>query len=99
MCHHIQEVHTLTQSQCVAQHVHVLALAPSATHILAPIQDQPHTPGEAERRSAITVHGPETHGYHQSRSMSPSYRGYHYQSRSPQVFRGKSPTKSTVPQG
>ncbi|XP_059690764.1 LOW QUALITY PROTEIN: E3 ubiquitin-protein ligase RBBP6-like [Gavia stellata] len=35
---------------------------------------------------------------HRSRSRSPPYRRYHSQSRSP-VFRGRSPTKRTIPQG
>lgn len=57
--HRIQEVHTLTQSQGLAQHVHALTLGPSAAHTLAPIHGHPHTPGEAEARAAITVHGPD----------------------------------------
>lgn len=59
MVHRIQEVHTLTQSQDLARHVHALTLDPSAAHTLAPIHDHPHTPGEAEARAAIIVHGPD----------------------------------------
>ncbi|XP_007652789.1 E3 ubiquitin-protein ligase RBBP6 isoform X5 [Cricetulus griseus] len=40
-----------------------------------------------------------SHGYHRSRSRSPPYRRYHSRSRSPQAFRGQSPTKRNVPQG
>lgn len=54
--HHIQEVHILTLSQDLGQHVHALTLDHSAAHILAPIRDHLHTPEEAEARVAITVH-------------------------------------------
>ena len=97
--HRIQEVHTFTQSQGLAQHDHALALDPSATHILDPIQDQLHTPREAERRAAITAHGPELMDTTDLASRSPPYRGYHSRFRSPQVFRAKSPTKCNIPQG
>ena len=40
-----------------------------------------------------------THGYQRSRSRSPLYSPYHSESRSPQTFRGLSPTKSKLPQG
>lgn len=59
MVHRIQEVHTLIQSQGLAQHGHALTLGPSAAHTLAPIHAHPHIPGEAGARAAITVHGPD----------------------------------------
>lgn len=37
-------------------------------------------------------------GYHRSRSRSPPYRRYHSRSRSPVVFRGRSPNKRNRPQ-
>lgn len=59
MGHRIQEVHTLTQSQGLAQHGRALTLGPSAAPTLAPIHGHPHTPGEAEARVATTAHGPD----------------------------------------
>ncbi|KAM7324665.1 hypothetical protein ACRRTK_016970 [Alexandromys fortis] len=38
-------------------------------------------------------------GCHRSRSRSPQYRRYHSRPRSPQEFRGQSPTKRNVPRG
>ena len=97
MGHRIQEVHTLTQSQGLAQHSHTLTLSPSAAHTLGLLHGHPHPPEETEARSAMTIHGlnlmditdlyqgplPRSHGYHRSRSRSPPYRQYHSRSRSP----------------
>jgi hypothetical protein len=57
--HRIQEVHTLTQSQGLAQHIHALTLSPSAAHTLDLLHDHPHPPEEAEARSAMIVHSPD----------------------------------------
>ena len=57
MGHRIQEVHTLTQSQGLAQHSHTLTLSSSAAHTLALLHDHPHPPEETEARSAMTIHG------------------------------------------
>ena len=59
MGHRIQEVHTLTQSQGLAQHSHTLTLSSSAAHTLALLHDHPHPPEEAEARSAMIVHSPD----------------------------------------
>ena len=59
MGHRIQEVHTLTQSQGLAQHIHALTLSPSAAHTLDLLHDHPHPPEEAEARSAMIVHSPD----------------------------------------
>ena len=59
MGHRIQEVHTLTQIQGLAQHSHTLTLSPSAAHTLDLLHDHPHPPEEAEARSAMIVHSPD----------------------------------------
>ena len=56
---HIQETHTLTQSQDLAPHGPALTRDPSAACTLAPIHAHLRTPGEAETRAVRTVHGPD----------------------------------------